>query len=86
METRARRGTRDTAVVRVRSRRERPKGHRWMTSAEPVVETAQAAKFRYYDWLLWIPKRALVRVGDAYCAPAWAIDSAKDHESAERVP
>ncbi len=47
-----------------------------------LAETALAVRFRYYGWLLWIPRSALSHVGDAYTAPAWAIDTAREHESA----
>ncbi len=39
-------------------------------------------RFRYYAWLIWIPRSAVVKVGDVYTAPPWAIDSAKEHASA----
>ncbi len=66
----------------IRQRRTRPSGHRELH--EPVGETDRAVRFRYYAWLIWIPRTALVKVGDAYTAPDWAIGSAKEHASARR--
>lgn len=64
----------------IRKRTYRPSGHRELH--EPIAETDKAVRFRYYAWFLWIPRSALVKVGSTYTAPAWAIDSAREHESA----
>jgi hypothetical protein len=42
-------------------------------------ETDKAVLAVYYDWELWLPKKAVrkTRSGE-YVAPSWAIDSAKD--------
>ena len=66
----------------IRKRTYRPTGHRELH--EPIAETDKAVRFRYYAWFLWIPRSALVKVGSTYTAPAWAIDSAREHESAQR--
>jgi hypothetical protein len=64
----------------IRRRSLRPRDYRELH--EPVAETDKAVRFRYYAWLIWIPRSALVKVGDVYTAPPWAIDSAKEHASA----
>ena len=64
----------------IRKRTLRPTGYRELH--EPVAETDKAVRLRYYAWLIWIPRSALVKVGETYTAPAWAIDSAKAHPSA----
>lgn len=68
--------------VPIRRRKYRPAGHRILH--EPVAETDSAVRFRYYAWILWIPRSALVKVGAEYTTPAWAIDTAKEHPSARR--
>lgn len=49
----------------------------------------KAGQYEYYGWLLWLPHGSVVHVKNEddnfYCAPAWAIDSAKRHDSAREV-
>lgn len=69
-----------TGRTPIRVRRVRPKGDRILH--EPCGETDRAVRFRYYGWILWLPRSALSRIGTDYTAPLWAIESAKAHESA----
>lgn len=66
---------------RIKVQAERPAGYREL--GEIRQKTEKAVQVEYHSWLLWIPKKALVKVKNGpYTAPAWAIDSAKDHPSA----
>jgi len=59
----------------------RPRGDRILGAKHESTE--KAVRFEYYGWLVWLPKRAVTKVHHGpYTAPAWAIDSAKEHPSA----
>lgn len=70
--------------MKVKTRKNRVAGYRIL--GEKLAETEKACLFSYHGWEIWLPKSALVLVtnGDFYTAPAWAIDSGKDHPSATR--
>lgn len=71
-------------AVKIKVRAERPAGYRILGAV--VAETDKAVRVSYYDWLLWLPKSAVVRVRRGpLTAPAWAIDEAKEHASAGRT-
>jgi hypothetical protein len=63
----------------------RPAGYREMQEIKQVSE--KAIQFRYYGWLLWIPKRSTVQVRGKreFWAAAWAVDSAKESGFARQV-
>jgi hypothetical protein len=60
-----------------------PPGHRTLGKLE--AQTDRAMRFTYYGHQVWIPKRAIVKTPQGYCAPAWAIDSSKEYQSQRRV-
>lgn len=65
----------------IRRRVHRPAGYRIL--GEPVGQTEKAIQFCYYNWIIWLPKFAVIHLrDDSFCAPIWAIDSGKEHESA----
>lgn len=63
----------------------RPAGSREFR--EIVAATEKALRFRYYGWLLWAPKRAIVQIRGQreFWVQAWAVETAKSSASAERV-
>lgn len=69
----------------IRTCYDRPAGNRILGNM--IRETDKAVQFVYYDWVIWIPKSAITKIWkkEVYTAPAWAIDSAKKHESAKSV-
>lgn len=65
----------------MKTKNERPAGYREL--GKVIERRKKAIKFHYYRWEIWIPVSAIVKVRNGpYTAPAWAIDSAKDHASA----
>lgn len=66
----------------MKQRSERPFGYRILGNM--LEKKGKAIRFEYYGWKLWLPSSAVIKVSNGpYCAPAWAIDSAKEHGSAE---
>lgn len=62
----------------------RPSGNREL--GEVLQRTEKAIRFGYHGWSLWIPKSAITKVRRGpYTAPAWAIESAKEHPSASHI-
>ena len=47
-------------------------------------ETPKAVQITYYEWVLWLPRKALRRIRgkEIYFAPWRLIESAKQHQSA----
>ena len=70
--------------VKIRSVDERPVGYRVLGNI--LNETPKAIQVTYYAWILWIPRKAARRVRGAktLVAPLWAIESAKNHPSAQQ--
>jgi hypothetical protein len=67
--------------VQVKTVTDRPPGYREL--GRVLERREKALRFEYYDWKIWIPKKSVVKVRRGpYCAPAWAIDSGKEHGSA----
>lgn len=64
---------------------ERPPGYRWLH--EIHKETEKAVQFRYYSIIIWLPKKAVVRVRKTqkFCAQNWAIETAKSHISTKEA-
>ena len=71
--------------IKIRDVKERPAGYRILGNV--VNETPRAVQVTYYKWILWIPKKAVRRIREtkALAAPLWAIESAKEHPSAQQV-
>jgi hypothetical protein len=61
---------------------ERLPGYRYL--GESHERTDWAIQFDYYGWRLWLPRKAVIyaRNEKRYCAPRWAIETAKEHGSA----
>lgn len=69
----------------MKTQNDRPPGYRILGKA--LKRQEKAIQFEYYGWMIWIPKTAVVKVRRGpYTAPAWAIDSAKEHGSARKYP
>ena len=64
---------------------ERPPGHR--TLGPIIKKTTKAIQVHYYNWILWIPRKAARRIQgtQTHTAPLWAIETAKAHPSAKRL-
>ena len=64
---------------------EPPSGYR--NAHEPEWYTPKAVMFRYYDWHLWIPLKAIVAYPDGtYGIAAWAVESAKATDGLHTYP
>lgn len=63
---------------------ERPSGYRVL--GKVLDKTPKGVQVLYYQWVLWLPRRAVRRIRgkEIYLAPSWAIKTAKQHPSAER--
>lgn len=62
----------------------RPTGYRILQGWYGFSDSGKALRCVYYTWVLWLPVRSL-RIhweSSTLFAPAWAIDSAKDHPTA----
>lgn len=65
----------------IRIVREPPPGSRLLH--EPVNATDKAVRFRYHNWIIWVPRSVLVLVGKEFAVPFWAVETAKKHPSAQ---
>ena len=70
--------------IHIRTVVERPPGYRVL--GKILDNTLKGVQVSYYQWVLWLPRRAVrrIREKEIYLAPSWAIESAKQHPSAER--
>ena len=70
--------------IPIRTVVERPPGYRVL--GKILDQTPKGIQVLYYQWVLWLPRRAVRRIHgrEIYLAPSWAIESAKQHASAER--
>ena len=65
-------------------RKSKPRNWRELTS-EPLRETVKAVQCRYYSWLLWFPKKRLLRIDGGIYASLDSVEASKEHKSAERA-
>ena len=56
----------------------RPAGNREFQGA--LHQSEKAVCVLYYDWNLWIPKKAVRRCNGTLSAPGWAIEKAKEFQ------
>lgn len=70
------------AIPEVKQVAERWPGYHYLGTYRD--HTTLALQFDYYGWRLWLSRKAViyVRSEKRYCAPLWAIETAKEHGSA----
>ena len=69
--------------IPIRTVAERPPGY--LGLGKILGKTPKAVLVTYHAWVLWLPRKAVRRLNgkETYFAPLWAIESAKNHSSAQ---